>query len=244
MKGGETMDDYGFNSRNNYEDRMMSTRYTLQEQFVKVYGWMFLGLLITTGVGYFTIYTSLRYLVTNIVFYLVLAGAELCLVWYLSANALRMKFENAMTAFVVYSALNGFTLSVILGAYGMGRTVMVSFLATAITFGFISFIGLVTKQDLSRWGPMLLMGVVGIIIALVVNFFMKSNVLYYLITFAGIAVFLGLTAYHTQKIKDMYYAYAGTEKERNVAIIGALRLYLDFINLFLFILRIFTRRDN
>lgn len=241
MKGGEIMDDYGFNSRNNFEDRVMSARHTLQEQIVRVYAWMFAGLLITAGVSFFTLSTTLFDMIRTPVFFLVLVAAEFGLVWYLSSNILKMKYENAMTSFVVYSALNGFTLSIILSRY-VGSSILNVFLVTAVTFGFISFIGLVTKQDLTGWGPLLLMGLVGIIIASIVNFFMNSSALYYIVSFAGVAIFLGLTAYDSQKIKKMYYAYAGTEKERNIAILGALELYLDFVNLFLYILRIFGRR--
>ncbi|HEX9062252.1 MAG TPA: Bax inhibitor-1/YccA family protein, partial [Clostridia bacterium] len=210
-------------------------------QMVRVYAWMFAGLLITAGVSFFTLNTTLFDMILTPVFFLVLVGAEIALVWYLSSNILKMRYENAMTAFVVYSALNGFTLSITLSRY-IGSSILNVFLITAVTFGFISFVGLVTKQDLTGWGPMLLMGLVGIIIASIVNLIMHSSTLYYIVSFAGVAIFLGLTAYDSQKIKEMYYAYAGTEKERNIAILGALELYLDFINLFIYILRIFGRR--
>ncbi|MFZ5988558.1 MAG: Bax inhibitor-1/YccA family protein, partial [Bacillota bacterium] len=123
-----------------------------------------------------------------------------------------------------------------------GTSIATTFFITAGFFGFMSVYGLVTKTDLTSLRTILFMGLVGLIIASIINMFLNNNTLYWIISYVGVAVFLGLTAYDTQKIKNIHASYAGTEKERNVAIVGALTLYLDFVNLFLFILRILGRR--
>jgi uncharacterized protein len=142
---------------------------------------------------------------------------------------------------MAYSVLNGITLSLIFYTYTASSIAFVFFISAAF-FGFMSVYGLVTKTDLTSLGSLLFMGLIGIIIASVVNIFLRSSGLNWLISFVGVAVFLGLTAYDSQKIKNIHFSFAGTNKEKNVSIIGALTLYLDFINLFLFILRILGRR--
>ncbi|SPJ14671.1 conserved membrane hypothetical protein [Syntrophobacter sp. SbD2] len=146
--------------------------------------------------------------------------------------------------FFAYSFLNGLTLSTIFLIYTKA-SIANTFFVTAGTFAAMSLYGYTTKRDLTSIGSFLMMGLIGIIIASFVNFFFRSPAIYWLITYAGIAVFVGLTAYDAQKIKEMAYAgFSGSEDERKGAVIGALRLYLDFINLFLLLLRIFgSRRD-
>ncbi len=210
-------------------------------QLVRVYGWMFFGMLMTAGIAYYTAVSSLKFLALNPIAYIVLIIMELGLVWFLSRRALTMKYENAAAAFVVYSGLNGLTLSVIFFRYQLGSIALV-FVVTAVFFGSMSLYGLMTKQDLSHWGPLLMAGLVTVIIATIFNIFMKNDTFMIIVSYIGVAVFLGLTAYDTKKIKEISNHYAGTDKEKNIAILGALSLYLDFINLFLFILRILGRR--
>jgi Integral membrane protein, interacts with FtsH len=219
----------------------LAIKTSITNHMIKVYGWMFIGMLMTAGMSYYTSVSSLKYIALNRFGFLVLVIIELGLVWFLSSRALTMKYENAAAAFIVYSGINGLTLSVIFLSYDP-TSITVAFVVTAAFFGTMSVYGLVTKQDLTRWGPLLFAGLIGIIIATIINMFMRSDTLMYVISYIGVAIFLGLTAYDTKKIKEIHARYAGSEKERNIAIIGALTLYLDFINLFLFILRILGRR--
>ncbi len=175
------------------------------------------------------------------------AGAdrrELGIVIALSAAIGRFQSSTALFMFFAYSFLNGLTLSTIFLVYTKA-SIANTFFVTAGTFAAMSVYGYTTKRDLTSMGSFLMMGLIGIIIASFVNFFFHSPAFYWLITYAGIAIFVGLTAYDAQKIKEMAYAgFAGSEEERKGAIIGALRLYLDFINLFLLLLRIFGRRSD
>jgi len=216
-----------------------------QQAFVtKVYGWMCTALLTTALVSWYVVTTPsiMRTIFGNQMFFFGLIIAELGLVIGLSAAINRLSGMAATALFFVYAALNGTTLSVIFIAYTM-ESVTSAFLVTAGTFGVMSFYGYVTKRDLTSWGNLLFMGLIGIIIASVVNMFVASTFLYKTITYAGVLIFVGLTAYDTQKIKQMGgQIQAGTEIERKGAILGALRLYLDFINLFLMILRLMGRR--
>lgn len=225
----------------NNQYQVFDTQKSLSAQFVRVYGWMFFGLIITGFTSAVTLVTPLIYLASNWVSFIFLALIEIGLVWYLSSRALNMRYSAAAGAFIVYSILNGITLSIIFYAYTLSSIASVFFI-TAFFFGFMSVYGIVTKTDLTSYGSIFLMGIFGIVIASVINMFLNSSTLYWIISFVGVAVFLGLTAYDNQKIKRIHAAYAGSEKERNVSIIGALTLYLDFVNLFLFILRILGRR--
>jgi uncharacterized protein len=222
-------------------ESQLSSKTTLTQHMIKIYGWMFLGLAITAGMAVFTATSSLKYLAYNPIAFLVLAFSEFGLVWYLSSRVMSMRYENAAAWFVVYSGLNGLTLSVIFFRYELGSIAMV-FVIAAVFFGSMSIYGLVTKQDLTNWGSLLFAGLIGIIVATVVNLFLRSDSFMLVISYIGVAIFLGLTAYDTNKLKEIYGAYRGTDKENNIAIIGALTLYLDFINLFLFILRILGRK--
>ncbi|MDP4093312.1 MAG: Bax inhibitor-1/YccA family protein [Bacillota bacterium] len=225
-------------NQNNY---YVQQKDSLAHQYVRVYGWMFLGLIITGLVAYFTVTGPILDLIANRFTILLFFVAELALVWYLSSRTMRMQYVTAATVFILYSALNGITMSLILLAYTTFSIAYV-FLITAAFFGFMSIYGVITKQDLTSMGSLLFMGLIGIIIASIVNILLRNEMLYWIISFIGVAVFLGLTAYDSQKIKKIHAAYAGTDREKNVAIIGALSLYLDFINLFLFILRLLGRR--
>ena len=148
-----------------------------------------------------------------------------------------------MRIFLAYSALNGLTLASVFLLYTSG-SIALTFFITAGTFAIMSIYGYTTKTDLSRIGNIALMALVGIILASIVNFFMKSEALYWIISYIGVAVFVALVAYDTQKIKDLSREIDTESAEgKKASILGALTLYLDFINLFLFLLRLFGRRD-
>ncbi|HAN09165.1 MAG TPA: hypothetical protein DCP90_00955 [Clostridiales bacterium] len=202
----------------------------------KVYGIMFLGLLLTAGVAYGVSNspTMMNLIFDNIVLLIALIVVELGLVWYLSSRVLEMSSGKAMFMFGLYSVLNGVTLAYIFLTYEMGAIYM-AFFTTAITFAVMSAYGYVTKTDLTGIGKLLFFGLIGIIIASVVNMFVGSSQVNLFISYAGVIIFLGLTAHDTQKIKDIYSQVSN----ENIAILGALTLYLDFVNLFLFLLRIF-----
>lgn len=165
--------------------------------------------------------------------------AELGVVLLLSARVMRMSMSAATLLFILYSVLNGVTFSTIFLVYDLG-TISTTFFVTAGTFFAMSLVGYVTKMDLSRIGNVLYMMLIGLLIATVVNIFVASSTLYWITTYAGVIIFVGLTAWDTQKLKQIFYEY-GTNDEsgQKLALLGALTLYLDFINLFLFLLRIF-----
>jgi FtsH-binding integral membrane protein len=167
--------------------------------------------------------------------------AQLALVWVLSANLMRLDPAVATAMFLGYAAMNGLILAIIFLAY-TAESIAGTFFVTAGTFGAMSAWGYFTKRDLSGMGNFLFMALIGLIIASVVNMFVASSALYWIITYAGVLIFVALTAYDTQKIKRMIAEVRDEQSERRVAIYGALRLYLDFINLFLFLLRILGNR--
>lgn len=174
-------------------------------------------------------------------FYILLA-AQLGLVWWMSSRIDSMSSGFATALFILYSALNGVTLSVLFYVY-TSASIASTFFITAGTFGVCSAYGYFTKKDLTSMGGFLFMALIGIIIASVVNMFMGSSMLYWIISYAGVAIFIGLTAYDTQKIKNMSLGLdADSEQGKKGAVMGALALYLDFINMFIFMLRIFGNR--
>ncbi|HFQ89005.1 MAG TPA: Bax inhibitor-1/YccA family protein [Desulfobulbus sp.] len=207
----------------------------------KVFNWMAIGLGITGVVAYLTASTSLALTIVASPVFFILVIAELGLVFYLSARIEKIQAATATGLFLLYSLLNGLTLSTIFLAYTrtcIGGT----FLITAGMFGAMAVYGLVTRRDLSGVGSFMFMGLIGIILASVVNIFLKSSSLYWAISVIGVLVFVGLTAYDVQRIKQMGEQGIMAQGEtaiRKGAIIGALALYLDFINLFLMLLRIF-----
>ena len=216
-----------------------------QQSFVtKVYWWMCTALLTTAGIAYYVASTPtlLATVLGNQLFFFGIIIGQFALVIAISAAINRLSATTATALFFLYSALMGLTLSVVFIAFTK-ESIATTFLITAGTFGAMSFYGYVTKRDLTSVGNLAFMALIGIIIASVVNWFVASTMLNTAITYIGVLVFVGLTAYDTQKIKQMGATIAaGTDQERKGAIIGALRLYLDFINLFLFLLRIFGRR--
>lgn len=165
--------------------------------------------------------------------------AELGVVLLLSARVMRMSMSSATLLFILYSVLTGVTFSTIFLVFDLG-TIASAFFVTAGTFFAMSLIGYVTKMDLSKIGNVLYMMLIGLLIATIVNIFVASTTLYWITTYAGVIIFVGLIAWDTQKLKQIFYEY-GTDDEngQKLALLGALTLYLDFINLFLFLLRIF-----
>ncbi|MFT4576180.1 MAG: FtsH-binding integral membrane protein [Polaribacter sp.] len=210
----------------------------------KVYTWMSGGLAITGLIAMWVasdenLVTSI---VTNRLLFFGLIIGEVLLVGYLITVISKISAQLAGIIFTGYAALNGVTLSVVFLAY-TSASIATTFFVTAGTFAIMSIYGYYTKKDLTSWGSLLFMALIGVVIASVVNFFMQSEMLYWIITYAGVFVFVGLTAYDTQKIKRMSTASEiGSEEESKGAIIGALMLYLDFINLFLLLLRILGDR--
>ena len=167
--------------------------------------------------------------------------APLGVVFYMSFGISKMSTAKAQTTFWVFAALMGLSLSSILLVY-TGLSVTRVFFISSATFGAMSIYGYTTKRDLTKLGSFLIMGLIGIIIASIVNIFMKSSMMYFVISILGVLIFVGLTAYDTQKIKNMYTASDTGELMGKKAVMGALTLYLDFINLFIMLLRLFGQR--
>ena len=171
----------------------------------------------------------------------IVALAPLGVVMYMSFGIRNMSASRAQTMFWVFAFLMGLSLSTIFLTYTQASIARVFFI-TATTFGAMSIYGYTTKRDLTAMGSFLFMGLIGIIIASIVNIFMQSSMMYFVISVLGVLIFVGLTAYDTQKIKNMYMAYDSGEVSAKKAIMGALTLYLDFINLFIMLLRLFGAR--
>lgn len=216
-----------------------------QRSFInRVYGWMCFGLLLTGGIAYLTAGSErlLKFLFANQFNFLILVLLELGTVIFLTAAIRKISAATALFGFCLYAALNGLTFSAILLAYAQSSVVN-AFLTTAGTFGAMSLFGVLTKKDLTGLGAFFSMALVGLLIAMVVNLFMQSGQFDFIISIIGVIVFVGLTAYDAQKIKRLSEAAAtgeiDAETEGKGAIMGALTLYLDFINLFLFLLRLF-----
>ncbi|MDC7235836.1 MAG: Bax inhibitor-1/YccA family protein [Spirochaetales bacterium] len=211
-----------------------------------VYLWMTAGLFLTAvvawgfaGSPFFASYIRNPLLMFGVII------AELILVFRLSRNIGNMTVGAAVVSFGAYAALNGINLSAIFYVYQLG-TIVNAFFSTAALFGFMSLWAVTTKRDLSGMGHYLMMGLIGLIIASLVNMFLRSSGMDYLISFAGVILFTGLTAYDTQKINMMSRSMSHSVNEEGfmkLSILGALTLYLDFINMFMFLLRLLGRRD-
>ena len=211
--------------------------------FIKsVYAWMFGGLLLTAFASAWVVFSpAMQQLIFgNRILVWVLFGAEMLLVLGITAGIQRISPAAAASMFLVFSLLNGLSLSVIFFVYTQ-TSIVNAFLTAAGTFGAMSIYGMVTKRDLSRMGAFLMMGLIGVVIATFVNLFLQSSALAFVVSIIGVIVFVGLTAWDTQKLKS--FALAGTGgMQESLAIVGALMLYLDFVNLFIFLLRIFGNR--
>ncbi len=210
-----------------------------------VYWWMTFALIVS-GLTAYMVGTSqelTKIFVKNPGVFMVLAIVEIVMVIGITAGINKLSAATATALFILYAAINGLTLSVIFLVYTMG-SIAVTFAVTAGTFGVMALIGTVTKKDLTSLGNLLLMALFGLIIASIVNIFWTNGTLYWICTYAGVLIFVGLTAYDAQKIKQMYLnaGTANAETNRKIAVLGALSLYLDFVNLLLYLLRLFGRR--
>jgi len=209
-----------------------------ERSFIRsVYGWMFGGLMLTAGSALWVLMSAaMRQLIFgNRGMIWVLMIAELGLVMFLSLRITRMSAAAAASSFLVYSVLSGLTLSSIFFVYTQASIVQ-AFVTAAGMFGVMSVYGMVTKRNLTSWGAFFTMGLIGVLICMIVNMFLRSSALGFAASLIGVVVFVGLTAYDTQTLKS--YATSPQLRE-NLAVFGALRLYLDFINLFLMLLRLF-----
>ncbi|MBS1495216.1 MAG: Bax inhibitor-1/YccA family protein [Bacteroidetes bacterium] len=211
---------------------------------LRVYNWMAMGLAIT-GLTAFAVSSSdtlLQLIFGNPILFWGLFIVEFLMVLGLSAAINKIPSIVAIGLFFAYAFLNGVTLSFIFLLY-THASIYSTFLICAMMFASVSVLGYITKMDLSKMGSFLFMALIGLIIASVVNIFLANSTLYWIISYAGVLIFVGLTAYDTQKIKQMAYSMeSGSETGKKAAVIGALQLYLDFINMFLFLLRILGNR--
>jgi FtsH-binding integral membrane protein len=232
------MSQFPYQSQPAWVDGRTADTAERERTFIRsVYAWMFGGLLLTALSALWVVSSEpmQRIIYGNRAMPWILMIAELGLVMFLSFRITRMSPGAAAAAFLVFALLNGLTLSVIFFVYTAG-TIFQAFATAAGMFGAMSIYGYVTKRDLTSWGSFFFMGLIGVLLCSLVNFFLKSPALAWAISLIGVFVFLGLTAYDTQKLKS--YATAPQLRE-NLAIYGALALYLDFINLFLMLLRLF-----
>ena len=222
----------------------------LRTYMLRVYNLMALGLAITGVAAYGTFaaavsngqLTQFGNLLFNSPLKWVVMLAPLAMVFFLSFRIQKMSVAAAQTTFWVYAALMGLSLSSIFLVF-TGTSIVQTFFVTAAAFGALSLYGYTTKRDLSAMGSFLMMGLFGLIIAMVVNIFLQSSALSFAVSVIGVLVFAGLTAWDTQKLKEMYYEGDGHEVAGRKAVMGALTLYLDFINMFLFLLRLLGNRN-
>ena len=217
----------------------------LQTYMAQVYGWMTCGLLLTAFISWYAASTPavMELIFASKMTFIGLIVVQLAVVFALSALVHKLSGAVATALFMLYSALTGLTLASIFLVYTYS-SIASTFFVTAGMFGAMSFWGYTTKRDLSKMGSILFMALIGILLASLVNFWLKSPALMWAITYIGVLVFVGLTAYDTQKLKAIGENIDTRDKEnlRRYSIMGALTLYLDFINLFLLLLRIFGNR--
>ena len=213
--------------------------------FRSVYVWMTLALAITGFVALYVAqsYTLINAMAQNNILFWGLLIAEVALVMYLSARIHRISFTTATVLFIAYSVLNGVTMSVLFMVYTMS-SIATTFFVTAGTFGATALYGYVTKKDLTRIGSLCIMGVIGLIIASLVNLFLHNSMMDLIISYIGVLLFVGLTTYDSQKIKQLLSGddIEVNETTQKIALMGSLTLYLDFINLFIYLLRILGDR--
>ncbi|WP_312072876.1 Bax inhibitor-1/YccA family protein [Atlantibacter sp.] len=224
---------------------VQQTRSGLQTFMAQVYGWMTCGLLLTAFIAWYAANTPavMMFVFQSKFTFFGLVIAQLALVFILSGLVHKMSGALATTLFMLYSALTGLTMASIFLVY-TSSSIASTFVVAGGMFGAMSLYGYTTKRDLSGFGNMLFMALIGIILASLVNFWLKSEALMWVVTYIGVIVFVGLTAYDTQKLKNIGQQIDVTHQDnlRKYSILGALTLYLDFINLFLMLLRIFGNR--
>lgn len=222
---------------------------TLSEFMSKSFGWMFAGLLVTFGVSIGAVVSGLIFPIINSGLFIFTSIAELVMVFVLSARVQKLQPSTATALFFGYAVLNGINLSSIFLVYDYG-TLILAFLVGAVYFGVMAVYGNVTDRDLTGWGPKLMGGLVALIVcalmgSLLSMFGLNFGIADLLLCAVGLLIFMGLTAYDTQMLK-YYYSYFGGDAAmlHKASIIGALNLYLDFINIFLYIVRMLGRRNN
>ncbi len=222
---------------------------TLSQYMTKTFGWMFAGLLVTFAVGIGTVTSGLVYLLAGTGLIFLTAIAELVMVFVLSARITKIQPGTATGLFFGYAVLNGINLSTIFLVYDVGSLVL-AFLVGAVYFGVMAVYGATTRRDLTGWGPSLFAGLVAMLVCSLVGslfslFGMRFGLMDLVLCAIGLLIFMGLTAYDTQMLKH-HYAYFGGDAAmlHKASIIGALNLYLDFINIFLYILRMVGRRSD
>ncbi|MDR1917196.1 MAG: Bax inhibitor-1/YccA family protein [Synergistaceae bacterium] len=233
------------NEQKTYISVLQGDQVVVQEFMTRVYRWMMLGLFATALVAYYVMHTTSLFEAVfgnGAVPIIVLMVAELGIVFYLSSRIMSLSPTTASVLFFIYAALNGVTIAPILYIYTT-ESVSSAFFTTAAMFGAMSVYGTVTKRDLSNWGSFLMMGLIGIIVASVVNIFLKDSRTDLVISIMAVLIFTGLTAYDTNKLRNIA-ASSGMGKEAlaSYALVGALSLYLDFVNIFIYLLRIFGKR--
>ncbi len=217
-----------------------------QRNFInRVFGWMFIGLGISAMVAYYTATSGILFSNPNLMLLFIIGTIGMALAIGFGIN--KMSASAATVCFVIYAVLNGGMLSSVLLIYAQSSVIQ-AFCTTALMFGATGLFGYVTKRDLTSLGGFLMMALIGLIVASVLNMFFASSSLDWLISIAGVVIFVGLTAYDVQKIKQLAIAHGEGELEDEIAkkasILGALTLYLDFINLFLYLLRFFGRGND
>jgi FtsH-binding integral membrane protein len=254
------MSDYNPNPAARYGTTVARDRVAVDEglkaYMLRVYNYMTLGLAITGAVALGTFMlavvtdpatgarslTEIGQLLYTSPLKWVVIFAPLALVFFLSFRIDRMSVGTAQAVFWTYAALVGLSLSVIFLVF-TGQSITRVFFITAASFGALSLYGYTTKRDLSGLGTFLFMGLIGVIIASVVNIWLASSMLQWIVSVVGVLVFAGLTAYDTQQIKEMYYAGDDSATAGRKAVMGALRLYLDFVNMFMMLLHLFGNRE-
>lgn len=228
-------------------ENVVQERSAFSSLMLKVYSWMTMGLGITAVVSMgieFGLPGIRMFILHNVMVFYGLLALELALVWGLSAAINRIPSILGVLIFMAYAALNGVTFSVIFIFFNLG-SIFLTFVVTAGMFAGTSLLGYITKLDLSKMGAFLMMALIGLILASVANIFLHASGLEWIICFAGIVIFVGLTAWDTQKIKKWSQSVeSGSEEGNKASIMGALMLYLDFINIFLFLLRLIGRARN
>lgn len=242
------MDNWNDNYQNGYQTAVQAENELTLRRYVagvmrRVYGKMALGLLVTAIVSFLVVSTpaALNLLFSSRSMIWILFAVELGLVVYLSACIDKLSTGVATALFYAYSALNGVVLAPIFLVY-TGSSIAMTFAITAGTFGAMTIFGYVTRQDLTKFGSFLFMALIGLIVCIIVNLFMHNSMFELLISIAGVFIFVGLTAWDTQSIKRMC-AETDPSMLGKVATMGALSLYLDFINLFIYLLRFFGSRE-
>ena len=231
------MDFYDNRDINNY---VIQEDTTFQNCLVRVFAWLFIGLLISAGVAYATA----NYWVSSITRGAIITSciAEIVLVVLLTARINKISYTTAKVSFIAYAAINGFSLAGLFFMYDIG-SIVTAFLLSSVFFGCMALYGVTTKKDLSRLGTIFFVSLISILIVSILNIFLRSSGMDLLIAYIGVALFAALTAFDIQKIKMMYEMH-GSGLSKNIAIYGALSLYLDFINIFLRVLKVIAKKDD